>query len=196
MIGLQWKSKVGLYIFDLIKCCFIQCNGFFSLSRVSNVRVSVFVYGPALKSDTQAWTDHKHTQTYQVEPSHAVSGLTVLHIEEKEDVNGSQNEVEDSPSTCWTYDVGLLRHYPESCTEPVHTWRKDTPLTSVSSRKLPVCQVKKNMSLETYQRLPGSIVWRYVWRAWEQQIEIPTYWPADRENKQKINMSLIILRLL
>lgn len=64
---------------------------------------------------------HTHTHTYQVEPSHAVSGLTVLHIEEKEDVNGPQNEIEESPSTSRTYDVGLLCYHPESSTQPVHT---------------------------------------------------------------------------
>lgn len=61
------------------------------------VNVSVFPAQKALPTHVQ--TDHKHTHTYQVEPSHAASGLTVLHIEEKEDVNGSQNEVEEPPST-------------------------------------------------------------------------------------------------
>lgn len=64
--------------------------------------------------------------TYQVEASHAASGLTILHIEEKEDMNGPQNEVEDFPPSRWTYYVSLLRHHPESRTKPVHTWQSHT----------------------------------------------------------------------
>lgn len=61
------------------------------------------------------------TYTYQVEAQHATSWLTILHIEEKEDVNGPKNEVEKSPSTSGADDVGLLRHHPESSSKPVYT---------------------------------------------------------------------------
>lgn len=63
----------------------------------------------------------QHTHTYQVEARHATSGLTILHVEEKEDVNGPENEVEDSPSRGGADDVGLLGHHPESGPQPVHT---------------------------------------------------------------------------
>lgn len=61
----------------------------------------------------------KHT--YHIEANHAASGLTILDVKEKEDINGSQSQVEESPSTSGTNYVRLLGHHPESCTKPVHT---------------------------------------------------------------------------
>lgn len=59
--------------------------------------------------------------TYHIKANHAASGLTILDVEEEEDVNGSQNEVKESPSTGGTNDVSLLGHHPEGCAKPVNT---------------------------------------------------------------------------
>lgn len=37
------------------------------------------------------------------------------------------------------------------------------------------------LAVKTHRWPRGSTVWRYVWRAWEWQTWIPTYWPAERE---------------
>lgn len=74
----------------------------------------------------QAWSEHNHT--YQIKPSHAVSRLTVLHVEEEEDVNSSQNKIEEPPSACWPYDIRLLGHHPKSCSQPVDTWNRHSPI--------------------------------------------------------------------
>lgn len=145
------------------------------------------------------WRAHRHT--YQVKPSHAVSGLSVLHIQEEKDVNGSEDEVEKSPPTCWANDVGLLRHHPESSAQPVHAWNNASLCTSenwngqfVTRRELQLqlylTETTNNKSelwdescwIQTYQWLPAPTVWRYAWRAWAQQTWIPTCWPADKSD--------------
>lgn len=80
---------------------------------------------PATRSDLPSFDIQMlldpQTHTYQVETSHTASGLTVLHIQEQEDVDGSQNKVEQSPSTSRTNNVSLLGHHPEGRTQPVYT---------------------------------------------------------------------------
>lgn len=156
----------------------------------------------------QAWSEHKHT--YQIKPSHAVSRLTVLHVEEEEDVNSSQNKIEEPPSACWPYDICLLGHHPKSCSQPVDTWNRHSPLmlflffwytvtvmdahikqgqsfkqffycsfcVMSKTEAIPSCP---QLAVKTHRWPRGSTVWRYVWRAWEWQTWIPTYWPAERE---------------
>lgn len=47
----------------------------------------------------------------------------MLHIEEEEDVDGSQHQVEEPPAVGGAYDVRLLGHHPESGAQPVNACR-------------------------------------------------------------------------
>lgn len=107
--NMAWKGKMVVTLLHIYNQYWPHCQ----------LNVS-FINVPASKC---LWCSYGlTTNTYRVEASHAASGLTVFDIEEKEDVNGSQNKVEDSPASSWTYYVSLLGHHPESCTQPVHTF--------------------------------------------------------------------------